>query len=104
MGAIVPEEDSKNAVIETCDLDGVAPDDFYVSNIYPTEVRVNDRWIRVQKQRMDGAIVISEGADVTAECRILRDLNKGDRVVVGVDGIRTVRKKSNRELKAKEEF
>ena len=105
IGAIVPEEDGKNAVTETCDLDGVAPDDFYVSNIYPTEVRVNDRWIRVQKQRMDGAIVIGEDANgVTAECRILRDLNKGDRVVVGVDGIRTVRKKSNRELKAKEEF
>ena len=105
IGAIVPEEDGKNAVTETCDLDGVAPDDFYVSNIYPTEVRVNDRWIRVQKQRMDGAIVISEAADgVRAECRILRDLNKGDRVVVGVDGIRTVRKKSNREHKAKEEF
>ena len=105
IGAIVPEEDGKNAVTETCDLDGVAPDDFYVSNIYPTEVRVNDRWIRVQKQRMDGAIVISEDANgVRAECRILRDLPKGDRVVVGVDGIRTVRKKSNRELKAKEEF
>ena len=104
IGAVIPEEDSKNAVTETCDLDGVAPDDFYVSNIYPTEVRVNDRWIRVQKQRMDGAIVISEDADVTAECRILRDLQKGDRVVVGVDGIRTIRKKSNREHKAKEEF
>ena len=105
IGAIVPEEDGKNAITETCDLDGVAPDDFYVSNIYPTEIRVNDQWIRVQKQRMDGAIVISEAADgITAECRILRDLNKGDRVVVGVDGIRTVRKKLNREHKAKEEF
>ena len=105
IGAIVPEEDGKNAITETCDLDGVAPDDFYVSNIYPTEVRVSDRWIRVKKQRMDGAIVISEDANgVTAECKILRDLNQGDRVVVGVDGIRTVRKKSNREHKAKEEF
>ena len=105
LGAVVPEEDGNNAITETCELDGVAPDDFYVSNIYPTEVRVNDRWIRVQKQRMDGAIVISDDSNnVTAECRILRDLNKGDRVVVGVEGIRTVRKKSNRELKAKEEF
>ncbi|MEO1671023.1 MAG: TIGR00300 family protein [Cyanobacteria bacterium J06631_2] len=101
LGAVAPNDDSNNAVTETCDLDGVAPDDFYVSNIYPTEVRVNDQWIRVQKQRMDGAIVIGDG---TAECRILRDLNQGERVVVGVEGIRTVRKKSNREHKAKEEF
>ena len=103
IGAIIPSDDGKDAVTETCDMDGVAPGDFYVSNIYPTEVRVNGQWIRVQKQRMDGAIVIKEDGNVTAECRILRDLNKGDRVVVGVDGIRTVRKKSNRD-KVKEEF
>lgn len=101
LGAVAPKEDVSNAVTEICEIDGVAPDDFYVSNIYPTEVRVNDQWIRVQKQRMDGGIVIANG---TAECRILRDLNQGDRVVVGVEGIRTVRKKSNREHKAKEEF
>ncbi|MGF1588464.1 MAG: TIGR00300 family protein [Pleurocapsa sp.] len=105
LGAVTPNEEVDNAIMTTCDLDGVAPDDFYVSNIYPTEVRVNDQWIRVQKQRMDGAIVISDDSNgVTAECRILRDLNQGDRVVVGVEGIRTVRKKSNRELKTKEEF
>ena len=105
VGAIVPEEDGQNAVMEVCDLDGVAPDDFYVTNIYPTEVRVNDCWIRVQKQRMDGAIVISENeGNVTARCKILRDLDRGDRVVVGVDGIRTVRKQANREHKTQEEF
>ncbi|MCC0177149.1 TIGR00300 family protein [Waterburya agarophytonicola K14] len=104
IGAIIPQNDGNDVVTETCDLDGVAPGDFYVSNIYPTEVRVNQQWIRVQKQRMDGAIVIKEdGNNTTAECRILRDLDKGDRVVVGVDGIRTVRKKSNRD-KVKEEF
>jgi lysine-ketoglutarate reductase/saccharopine dehydrogenase-like protein (TIGR00300 family) len=105
LGAVIPNEEVGNALLETCDLDGVAPDDFYVSNIYPTEVKVNNQWIRVQKQRMDGAIIISDGSNgVTAECRILRDLRQGDRVVVGVEGIRTVRKKSNRELKSPEEF
>ena len=105
VGAVVVDRDGKNAVTEACDMAGVAPDDFYVSNIYPTEVRVDEQWIRVQKQRMDGAIVIGDGSGgATAECKILRDLAQGDRVVVGVEGIRTVRKKSNRELKAKEEF
>ncbi|MEM9508697.1 MAG: TIGR00300 family protein [Cyanobacteria bacterium P01_E01_bin.35] len=104
-GAVAPREDVGNVITEVCELDGVAPDDFYVSNIYPTEVRVKEQWIKVQKQRMDGAIVISDSNQgITAECRILRDLVKGDRVVVGVDGIRTIRKKSNREHKAKEEF
>lgn len=104
VGVIVPDDDGKDAITETCDLDGVAPGDFYVSNIYPTEVRVNEQWIRVQKQRMDGAIVISEnGHEIAAECRVLRDLHKGENVVVGIDGIRTIRKKTNRD-KVKEEF
>jgi lysine-ketoglutarate reductase/saccharopine dehydrogenase-like protein (TIGR00300 family) len=105
LGAVIPNEEVGNAAMEICDLNGVAPDDFYVSNIYPTEVKVNNQWIRVQKQRMDGAIIIGDGSNgITAECRILRDLRQGDRVVVGVEGIRTVRKKSNRELKSPEEF
>ncbi len=105
LGAASPSDDVSNADTETCDLDGVAPDDFYVSNIYPTEVRVDNQWVRVQKQRMDGSIVINHNADgVTAECKVIRDLVQGDSVVVGVEGIRTVRKKSNRELKVKEEF
>ena len=105
LGAASPRDDVSNALTETCDLDGVAPDDFYVSNIYPTEVRVDNQWVRVQKQRMDGSIVINHNADgVTAECKVIRDLVKGDSVIVGVEGIRTVRKKSNRELKVKEEF
>ena len=103
IGAIIPDDDGKNATTETCDMDGVSPDDFYVTNIYPTEVRIGDRWIRVQKQRMDGAIVVKNNGNVTAECKLLRDLDKGDRVVVGVDGIRTIRKQSNRD-KVKEEF
>ncbi|MEM7593069.1 MAG: TIGR00300 family protein [Cyanobacteria bacterium P01_A01_bin.83] len=105
IGAVAPSEDVENVITEICEMDGVAPDDFYVSNIYPTEVRVNEQWVRVQKQRMDGAIVISDdNGEIRAECRILRDLLKGDRVVVGIEGIRTVRKKSSREPKAKDEF
>ncbi|MGL5941571.1 MAG: TIGR00300 family protein [Waterburya sp.] len=105
MGAVTPPETVANAQTEICDLAGVAPDDFYVTNIYPTEVLINNQWIKVQKQRMDGAIVISNSSQgVTAQCKILRDLAQGDRVVVGVEGIRTVRKKTNRDSKAKEEF
>ena len=101
IGAITTEETANDVVTETCDLDGVAPDDFYVTNIYPTEVKVNGEWIRVQKQRMDGAIVVK---DKTAQCKLLRDLQAGDVVVVGVDGIRTVRKTEAREKRSSDEF
>jgi lysine-ketoglutarate reductase/saccharopine dehydrogenase-like protein (TIGR00300 family) len=78
--------------------DGVAPDDFYVSTIYPTEVRVNCEWVRVENQRMDAAIVVAEGPEgKTAKCTLLRDLKAGDRVMVGVEGIRTIRQAESRE-------
>jgi lysine-ketoglutarate reductase/saccharopine dehydrogenase-like protein (TIGR00300 family) len=101
LGAITSKETANDALTETCDLDGVAPDDFYVTNIYPTEVKVNGKWILVQKQRMDGAIVIK---DDTAQCKILRDLCQKDIVVIGVEGIRTVRKTESREKRSSDEF
>jgi lysine-ketoglutarate reductase/saccharopine dehydrogenase-like protein (TIGR00300 family) len=72
---------------------GVAADDFYATTIYPTEVLVGDQWIKVQGQRMDGAIAVTDNAaGVTARCKLLRDLQIGESVVIGSEGIRTKRK------------
>jgi lysine-ketoglutarate reductase/saccharopine dehydrogenase-like protein (TIGR00300 family) len=71
---------------------GVAADDFYATTIYPTEVLVGEHWIKVQGQRMDGAIaIIHHAAGITARCKLLRDLQIGESVVVGSEGIRTKR-------------
>lgn len=100
LGAVAPPQEVCDNPLELVTQDGVAPDDFYVTTIYPTEVRVNCQWIRVQNQRMDGAIVVSQTAQgARAECKLLRDLRKGERVVVGVEGIRTVRKTESREVR-----
>jgi lysine-ketoglutarate reductase/saccharopine dehydrogenase-like protein (TIGR00300 family) len=98
LGAVPPPQEACDTNIEVCAQPGVAPDDFYVTTIYPTEVRVECEWVKVQNQRMDGAIVVSHMPDgVTATCKILRDLEVGDRVIVGVEGIRTSRKTESRE-------
>ena len=98
LGAVTPPQEVCDVETETVTKAGVAPDDFYVSTIYPTEVRVNGQWVRVRQQRMDAAIVVSEtDTGITASCKILRDLAVGDRVVVGIEGIRTVRKTESRE-------
>lgn len=98
IGAATPPQEVCDNPLETVTQDGVAPDDFYVTTIYPTEVRVQCEWVRVQNQRMDGAIVVSlTPSGPVAECKLLRDLKQGDRVVVGVEGIRTVRKTESRE-------
>ncbi len=92
-------ERTSEAQLEFVTMDGVAPDDFYVTTIYPTEVRLHGRWLRTSGQRMDGCIVIDDSgtAEPRASVRLMRDLRRGDRVVVGIDGIQTVRKSESRE-------
>ena len=102
IGAVLQDRDICAANLEPVLQDGVAPDDFYVSTIYPTETCVEGEWIRCTNQRMDAAIAISP--DGSANCKLLRDLVVGDRVVVGYDGVRTVRKPEARDNAKKEEF
>lgn len=105
LGAMNLPEDERDAKLEPVIQNGVAPDDFYVSTIYPTEVRINGTWVKVDAQRMDGAIAITETPEgITARCKILRDLEAGEKVVVDVQGIRTIRKTESREKRNTEEF
>ncbi|MBD1901289.1 TIGR00300 family protein [Trichocoleus sp. DQ-A3] len=105
LGAVNLPQDERDAKLEDVIQAGVAPDDFYVSTIYPTEVRINGEWVRVQDQRMDGAIAITQTPNGrVARCKLLRDLEVGEQVVVDVVGIRTVRKTESREQRNTQEF
>ncbi len=104
LGAVDLPQNERDAKLEPVIQNGVAPDDFYVSTIYPTEVRIKGEWVQVQNQRMDGAIAITQTPQgLVAKCKLLRDLELNDKVVVDVFGIRTVRKTESRE-KRNEEF
>ena len=76
----------QDAVLRTVDRDGSAPEDFYSTTNQRTQVRVDGRWIEVDRQRMDAVVVI--GPERQAACRKLRELRVGDRVVCGLTGIR----------------
>ncbi|MEM8604610.1 MAG: TIGR00300 family protein, partial [Cyanobacteria bacterium P01_H01_bin.121] len=103
LGAIDPPQETCDTDLQPVVTDGVAPEDFYVTTIYPTEIRVDCQWVRVQNQRMDGAIAITKSsAGITAQCKLLRDLNVGEFVAVGSAGIRTIRKPETRDRKAQE--
>ena len=67
---------------------GVAPDSFYSTTIYPTEVHLRGGWVEVEKQRMDAVIVVRPGANPTPRCTLFRDLQLGQQVVCGVEGVR----------------
>jgi lysine-ketoglutarate reductase/saccharopine dehydrogenase-like protein (TIGR00300 family) len=105
LGAVDLPQDERDSKLEPVLQAGVAPDDFYVSTIYPTEVRVNGQWLKVENQRMDGAIAISQTSNgIVARCKLLRDLEIGEQVVVDVLGIRTIRKAESREQRNSQEF
>jgi lysine-ketoglutarate reductase/saccharopine dehydrogenase-like protein (TIGR00300 family) len=105
LGAVDLPQDERDAKLEPVLQAGVAPDDFYVSTIYPTEVRINGEWVKVQSQRMDGAIAVIETPNGwLARCKLLRDLEIGEYVVVDVQGIRTIRRPESREQRNAQEF
>ena len=105
LGAVDLPQDERDAKLEPVIQNGVAPDEFYVTTIYPTEVRVGGEWIKVQNQRMDGAIAITQSSTgLVARCKLLRDLEVGEQVVVDVLGIRTIRKTESREQRNTPEF
>ncbi len=82
-------ENAAPATLAAVDRDGVAPDDFCCSTIYPTEIRVDGSWVPVEHQRMDAAIVVDDAAEpATARCTLMRDLRRSDKVVCGEAGVR----------------
>lgn len=76
-----------DALIRVNDIDGAAPVDFYSTTNHRTQVLVGGQWTAVERQRMDAAIVLHDGR---LECRKLRSLKAGDRVVCGMQGIRVL--------------
>ena len=83
-----------DALIRAADRDGCAPEDFYSTTNQRTQVRLGGRWVAVDRQRMDAAIVVEPGGPA---CRKLRDLRAGDRVVCGLDGVRVTPEFRDRE-------
>ncbi|MGR3279379.1 TIGR00300 family protein, partial [Acaryochloris marina NIES-2412] len=105
LGAVSMTEETSDAHLEKVIQLGVAPDNFYVTAIYPTEVLIEGQWVKVQGQRMDGAITVTQTqTGPLARCQLLRDLQAGESVIVGSEGIRTQRKTTTLKKGATEEF
>jgi lysine-ketoglutarate reductase/saccharopine dehydrogenase-like protein (TIGR00300 family) len=75
----------RNALLKPAEKDRCVPDDFYSTTNNRTHVRVNGRWVEVEQQRMDAVIVVADGR---ASCRKLRDVQAGEPIVCGHEGIR----------------
>lgn len=84
-GARLPE--INEVQLEKAEANQTLPKDFYTTTNHKTYVRHNGKWKKVKNIEMDCAIVLE---DKEAYCRPISKIRKGDRVVVGEDGIRVI--------------
>jgi lysine-ketoglutarate reductase/saccharopine dehydrogenase-like protein (TIGR00300 family) len=69
------------------DMDGAFPEGFYSTTSFRTQVRLGGEWIDVEDQEMDcGILVDPEGT--SARCVPMAEVCRGDRIVVGREGLR----------------
>jgi lysine-ketoglutarate reductase/saccharopine dehydrogenase-like protein (TIGR00300 family) len=76
----------RDAELVEADRAGVLPEGFYATTNLPTCVRMNGRWVDVDHPEMDCGIVV--GADGRARTAPMHRVRAGDRVVVGMDGVK----------------
>jgi lysine-ketoglutarate reductase/saccharopine dehydrogenase-like protein (TIGR00300 family) len=72
---------------QAADLDGAFPEDFYSTTNHRTQVRIKGEWVDVQDQEMDCGILVDPEAK-RARTIAMANVRKGDRIVVGHEGLR----------------
>lgn len=85
LGYLGARLDAADARFEPAEADGILPDEFYATSNLDTEVRIAGKWLRVQDQRMDCALVLRDGVARSVKQRHVR---KGEPVALGGPGIR----------------
>jgi lysine-ketoglutarate reductase/saccharopine dehydrogenase-like protein (TIGR00300 family) len=86
----------QEVMIEPAVKDMVMPDNFYSTTNNPTQVYYNKSWIDVDNIMMDKCIVLNT-EESTAICKMIRDIRKGDLIVVGERGVKIIPQERPRE-------
>jgi lysine-ketoglutarate reductase/saccharopine dehydrogenase-like protein (TIGR00300 family) len=79
----------QQVMLELAVKDMVMPDSFYSTTNNATQVFYNSSWIDVDNMMMDKCIVLDR-QKMRAECKMIRDVKKGDSIVVGEQGVRII--------------
>ena len=73
--------DAPNVKWELAEKDGVAPEYFHSTSMYPEYFKIDGEWVLAKESRMDSSVVIQE--DGHLEVVENRNLKKGDKVILG---------------------
>lgn len=85
LGAVQTKE--VEATLQQAPSDRILPDKFYSTTNNPTSVYVNNKWIQIKPIMMDKAIVINNKKN-KGITKSIRDIKKGDWIVVGEEGVK----------------
>lgn len=66
---------------EEVTVDGVAPENYHSTSMYPEYFKINGEWMLPERSRMDSSVVFAK--DGTLKAVENRNLKKGDRVILG---------------------
>ena len=66
---------------EAVEKDGVAPENYHSTSMYPEYFKLNGEWLLPARSRMDSSVVWAQ--DGTLKVVENRNLKKGDRVILG---------------------
>lgn len=94
LGAISIE--TAETIVVPAPADMVLPSNFYSTTNNPTQIFFHGEWIEVEDTMMDKAVVIDAAAR-RAFCRTIREVRKGDLIVVGEAGVRVKPPERSRE-------
>jgi lysine-ketoglutarate reductase/saccharopine dehydrogenase-like protein (TIGR00300 family) len=86
----------QQVVLKPAAKDMVMPDNFYSTTNNATQVYYEGSWIDVENMMMDKSIVVNTEKK-TSECKMIRDVKKGDMIVVGEQGVRIIPQERPRE-------
>jgi len=71
--------------LKSAPKDMVMPDDFYSTTNNQTDIFYKGKWIKVENMMMDKCIVVT---GKSARCTPIREIKKGDMIIVGESGIK----------------
>ena len=70
-----------NVKWEYAEKDGIAPDYFHSTSMFPEYFKINGRWVLAEESRMDSSVVIEPDGHLSVVEN--RNLKKGDKVILG---------------------
>ena len=79
----------EEVLIKLAPEDMVMPSDFYSTTNNSTQIYYSNEWIDVRNMMMDKCIAIDIKLR-TAECKMIREVRKGDMIVVGERGVKVL--------------